>query len=148
MTAAVKFDNFINDLVNGVHKNGINTGSPTDDWSIYLTNTTPNVATHTVKGDLAEITQTGGYVGSQPIVLGRSQASGVITLTAGASAVFTGGAGSPSFPSFRYAILFNNTSISPLKPLIVSWDYGQTANLSESQTFTVSFTNGALATVQ
>jgi hypothetical protein len=147
MTAAVKFDNFINDLVNGTHKNGVNTGSPSDNWKIYLTNATPNVATHTVKADLAEIAVTGGYPGAQSIGLQRSQSGGIITLS-GSSVVVTCDSSSPQgIGPFRYPVLFNDTPSSPLDPLIAYWDYGVPLSLTPTQTFTVEIA-GTIGTVQ
>jgi hypothetical protein len=145
MAAAVKFNNFIVDLTNGVHKNGVNTGSPTDNWAFYLTNTTPDVAADSVKGDLAEISLNGGYGGAQSIALQRSQSGGIITLS-GTDVVWTA-SGSPSFPSFRWLVLANLTPVSPLMPLIAYWDYASVLSLESGQTFTADL-GASLATIQ
>ena len=51
-----------------------------------------------------------------------------------------------SMGPFRYAVLYDTTPSSPLKPLIGWWDYGSSITLSSSQTFTVTFdaVNGVL----
>lgn len=145
MAAANKFDCFVRDLCNGVHAGAMGTASPSDVWKLYLSNDTPSASADSVKTDLAEISLTGGYGGGQSIGLGRSQSAGVITLTA-QDIVFTA-SGSPSFPAFRYVVLFNDTPVSPVDPLIVWWDYGQSLALDSSETFTVDF-GATLATIQ
>jgi hypothetical protein len=138
MSAAIKFDNFVNDLVNGVHKNGINTGSPTDSWKVYLTNATPSVSADSVKADLAEIGTGNGYPGASDISLQRSQSGGVITLS-GTNVVITCTAGSPSgIGPFQYVVLFNDTPAAPLDPLICAWDIGVSLSLEEGQSLTVN----------
>lgn len=147
MAAAHKFDNFINDLVNGVHKNSINTGSPTDTWKLYLTNATPDAANDAVKADLAEIATINGYGGAQNIGLQRSQSGGVITLSA-SDVVITAATGSPQgVGPFRYVVLGNSTPVVPLFPLICWWDYTQSLTLDEGQTFTIDM-GTSLATIQ
>jgi hypothetical protein len=146
MAAANKFDVFVRDLCNGVHAGSFGSASPSDTWKIYLSNATPSASADSVKTDLAEINQTSGYTGAQSIGLGRSQTGGVITLTA-TDVVFTSAVGSPTMPPFRYTVLFNDTPISPLDPLIVWWDYGQELALDSGETFTVDF-GASLATIQ
>ena len=47
---------------------------------------------------------------------------------------------------FRYAVLYNNTPTSPLKPLIGFWDYGSSVTLQIGETFTATMdaVNGVL----
>jgi hypothetical protein len=146
MAAANKFDVFVRDLCNGVHAGSFGSASPSDTWRIYLSNATPSASADSVKTDLAEISRTGGYPGAQSIGLGRSQTDGVITLTA-TDVVFTCETGSPTMPPFRYTVLYNDTPVSPLDPLIVWWDYGQELVLDSTETFTVDF-GATLAAIQ
>lgn len=146
MAAANKFDQFITDLCDGVHKNGVNTGSPTDLWKVYLANDVPSASADSVKTDLAEITNINGYSGPQSINLGRSKSGGTITLTA-TDVVITANVGSPQgIGPFRYVVLFNDTPVSPLDPLICWWDYGSALTLQSSETFTIDF-GATLATI-
>lgn len=73
MAAFVKFQNFVEDLGNGVHDLvGIQ-----HTLKVYLTNTAPNVATHAVKADLAEIAAGNGYTaGGDDTQNDGSEASG------------------------------------------------------------------------
>ena len=49
---------------------------------------------------------------------------------------------------FRYAVLYNDTPSSPLKPVIAFADYGSAITINAGETFTVDFdgTAGALTT--
>jgi hypothetical protein len=146
MAAANKFDVFVRDLCNGVHAGSFGSASPSDTWKIYLSNAAPSSSADSVKTDLAEISTTGGYQGPQSVGLGRSQSGGVITLTA-QDVVFTCETGSPTMPPFQYVVLYNDTPVSPLDPLIVWWDYGQSLSLDSAETFTVDF-GASFATIQ
>lgn len=114
-----------------------------DNLKIMLTNTAP-VATNAVLGDLTEISAGNGYTagGTQATLSSSAQSSGLYTLKLN-NVVFTAtGAIGP----FRYAVLYNSTQSSPVKPLIGWWDYGSAVTLANGDTFTVSFdaTNGVL----
>ena len=114
MAAAVKFQKFVRDLGLGVHN--LDTGA----LKVYLSNAAPNVSTHTVKADIADISAGNGYAAGGIDVTGVfAESAGTGTLTA-TDVVFTasGGAVGP----FRYAILYNDTPTSPADPLIQYWD--------------------------
>ena len=51
--------------------------------------------------------------------------------------VFTAAGG--SIGPFRYAVLYNDTPVSPANPLIGYWDYGSSVTLASGETFTVDF---------
>ena len=38
---------------------------------------------------------------------------------------------------FRYAVLYNDTPVSPLNPLIGFWDHGSSVTLLNAQGFTI-----------
>lgn len=131
MAAAVKFQKFVRDLGLGVHN--LDTGA----LKVYLSNAAPNVSTHTVKADIADISAGNGYAAGGIDVTGVfAESAGTGTLTA-TDVVFTasGGAVGP----FRYAILYNDTPTSPADPLIQYWDYGSAITLADGETFTVDF---------
>jgi hypothetical protein len=134
-----KFNQFTQDLCEGAHnfKSGGNT------YNVMLTNTAP-VATNKVYGDVSagELTTTGGYtVGGAASAMSDSTSSGTEKVLA-TNVTWTGsGAG---MGPFRYVIIYNVTTSSPLKPLVAWYDYGSSISLNAGDTFTVQFdgTNG------
>jgi hypothetical protein len=133
MATFVKFQNFVEDLGKGVHQ--LHAAGHT--LKVFLTNDAPNVATHTVKADLTDLTTTGGYTaGGEDAQNDYTEATGTGTLTC-VDIVWTGSGG--GFGPFRYAVLYNDTPSSPLDPLVAYWDYGSSISVAASETFTVDF---------
>ena len=131
------FDQFVEDLGLGVHN--LNT----DTIKIYLSNTTPVVATHAVKTDLAEFGGGTGYTaGGEDIVNTYSQTSGTGTVATGANPSWTATAG--DWVAFQYVVAYNDTQTSPADPLIAYWDYGSALTLGNGESFTVTFTGSKL----
>lgn len=130
MTAATKFQVFVQDLGRKVH----NLNS--DTLKILLTNTAPNASTNTVKADLTEISAGNGYSAGGTTVASTaySQTDGTASLT-GTDVTFTASGG--SIGPFRYAVLYNDTSTSD--SLIQYWDYGTAVTVTDTNTFTVDF---------
>lgn len=137
MASFVKYQTFVNDLANKVHDLVGTAGSGADTCKVLLSNTAPNVSTHTVRADVTELSTANGYTsgGSSATNVGSSSA-GTFTLT-GTDIVFTASGGSVG--PFRYAILYNDTPTSPADPLIGYWDYGSSVTLASGETFTVDF---------
>ena len=137
MASFVKYQNFVNDLANKVHDLVGTAGSGADTCKVLLSNTAPNVSTHTVRADVTELSTANGYTsgGSSATNVGSSSA-GTFTLT-GTDIVFTASGG--SIGPFRYAVLYNDTPVSPADPLIGYWDYGSSVTLASGETFTVDF---------
>ena len=137
MATAVKYNIFVLDLSNGKH----NLGS--DTLKVALSNTAP-VATDTVLGSITEISAGNGYSagGATAALTSNTQTSGTQKLIIGNAVVTASGAVGP----FRYAVLYNSTQTSPVKPLILNWDYGSSVTLANGDTFTVQFDapNGVL----
>ena len=135
----VKFEKFVQDLAEKVHN--LNT----DTLNIYLTNTAPNVATHTVKSDLAEIATGNGYTGPQDTQNTGARAAGVYTVT-GTKIVITA---SGNIATFRYIVLYNDTPGT--KPLIGYWDYGLAVSMTVGEVFSIKFnssdTTGTIITL-
>jgi len=125
----VKFNQFVEDLCKKVHN--VNA----DTLKIMLTNTAP-VATNAVKADITEIGAGNGYTagGNQAVFTSGAQSSGTFKLVT-ADVTFTASGGSVG--PFRYAVLYNDTPASPLKPLIAWWDYGTSITLTSGNSFTV-----------
>jgi hypothetical protein len=134
MAAYNKFNQFVDDLIAGVHNFDSHT------FKVLLTNTAP-VATNSVKADLTEISAGNGYpAGGTATTISTSVASGT-TKIVGTDVVFTA---SGAVGPFRYAVLYNDSPTSPADPLIAWWDYGSAVTMAASDTFTVDFdaTNG------
>lgn len=135
MATYVKFQNFVEDLIEGVHDFDAHT------FKVALTNTAPN-ATDTTLSQITQVSNGNGYTtGGTATTITTSEASGTGKVV-GTDVVFTGsGAG---FGPFRYAVFYNDTPTSPADPLISYWDYGSSISVAASETFTVDFddTNG------
>jgi hypothetical protein len=130
MASFVKFQNFVGDLGLKVHELNADT------LKVMLTNSTPNVATNTVKADLTDLSTANGYTaGGADSQNTYSQSGGTGTL-AGTDIVWTA---SGAIGPFRYAVLYNDTPTSPADPLIGYWDYGSSITLASGETFTVDF---------
>ncbi|MEM2951116.1 MAG: hypothetical protein QXV52_08480 [Nitrososphaeria archaeon] len=149
MPAATKFNIFVEHLTNKVHDlfgvDGSGT-NPADSLKLYLSNATPNVSTHTVKADIAEIATGNGYGGPIAVQNSGSRSGGTFTLTGVSFTITASGGTIPSDAGtggrFRYFILFNDTPTNPADPLILYWDYGSSIYLNAGESFTVKF-NGA-----
>jgi hypothetical protein len=129
-----KFNQFTKDLIDGKHNFASNV------FKVMLTNTAP-VATNQIKADITEISAVNGYpAGGTATTITETTASGVAKVV-GSNVVFTAtGAVGP----FQYAVLYNDTQTTPVKPLIAWWDYGAPITMVNTETLTVAFdaTNG------
>jgi hypothetical protein len=126
-----KFQVFSEHVSKGVHN------LEADTLMVYFSNVAPNLATHQVKADLAEIAGGNGYTaGGYDTQNTLSRASGVTSIIGvDVSVIASGGA----IPAFQYVVLFNNTPSSPLKPLLGVWDYGAPVTLQPGSTFLTDF---------
>lgn len=131
MSTFVKYQCFVENLAEKVHN------LASDTLKVALTNTAPNVATHAVLADIGEIAGGNGYTagGNQTVQSSSAQTGGVYTLASADPATWTAAGG--TIGPFRYAVLYNATPTSPLKPLIGYWDYGSSVTLGVGETFTV-----------
>lgn len=122
MAALILFECFAEDLCEKVHN------LDTDTLKVYLCNTAPNVATHKVKADLAEITTTtDNPAGGKDIQAVTSRTGGVTTVS-GSDITWAWTVGSGT-GTFRYLVLYNDTATND--PLVGYWDYGTTFNANE-----------------
>ena len=107
----------------------------TDSWKIILSNTAPNVATHTTAASATELGTAGGYTagGVTATVTSSSQTAGVYKLILAAPVSPTWTASGVGF-TFRYVILYNLTNTQ----CIGYWDYGSAVvmNGTNADTFT------------
>lgn len=127
-----KFNQFVEDVAEKVHNLGI------DALKVMLVNSPAPVATNSVKIDLTEIAAGNGYTagGTLAAIVSSAQSSGIYKLTL-ADVIFTAAGGTVG--PFRYAVLYNDTPIAPLDPLIGWWEYGSSITLQAGETFTVDF---------
>ena len=141
MASYNKFNDFSEQLVNGVHDFDANT------FKVALSNSAPT-ASNTVLADITQISGTNGYTtGGTATTIAVSETSGTTTVT-GTQVVFTASGG--SMGPFRYVVLYNDSATSPLDALLAWWDYGSSITLADGETFTVKFSNtspGAIFTL-
>jgi hypothetical protein len=134
MASYNKFNDFSEQLVEGVHDFGANT------FKVALSNSAP-IASNTVLADITQISGTNGYTtGGTATTIAVSETSGTTTVT-GTQVVFTASGGSVG--PFRYVVLYNDSATSPLDALVAWWDYGSSITLADGETFTVKFSNAS-----
>jgi hypothetical protein len=141
MAAGSKFNNFVQYLANGTYNLGADT------LKCILTNTAP-IATNSLYGDISanELANGNGYT------TGGVTVTGVTSLQTSGTLKLIGSLANPTWTAtgamgpFQYAVLYDSTPASPLKPLICAWNYGSTVSLVSGQTFTVALdtVNGIL----
>jgi hypothetical protein len=125
----IKFYCLTADLAHGVHDLG------SDELKFILTDTAP-LLTSTVVGDIAQISAGGGYpAGGIAInVLSSGQTGGIYRLML-EDYIFTA---TGPVESFRYIVLYNNTSSS--KALILYLDYGSSiATMTNNRQLLIDF---------
>jgi len=135
---AVPFEQASEDLCTGVHN------LASDTLKVFLTNDTPNHATHSVKADLTEISAGNGYPagGLSVTVSSASQTGGVFTLVGDVDNLNASGG---SVGPFRYAVLYNDSSAS--NSLLASWDYGSSITPETGESVNITEPGGSLFTL-
>jgi len=138
MASFNKFNQFVEDLAKKVHN------LDSDTLKVALSNTAPS-ASNAVLGDVTEIAAGNGYSagGAAAAFVSGAQSGGTYKLVL-SNVTFTASGG--AIATFRYAILYNSTPTSPLKPLVGWYDYGTTLSITNGNSFQVQFdqTNGVL----
>ena len=137
-----KFQDFSEQLTRGAQNFG------TDVYKVALSNTLP-LATNTAFANIVEISSGNGYTaGGTATTISLAEVTGTTTVS-GTQVVFTASGG--SIGPFRYVVLYNDTTSTPVnKPLVGWWDYGSSITLTDTETFTVKFSNtspGAIFTL-
>lgn len=142
MAAFNKFNDFSEQLANGAQN------FASDTYKVALSNSAPT-ASNAALADITQISAGNGYTsGGTATTIAVSETSGTTTVT-GTQVVFTASGG--SIGPFRYVVLYNDTTASPVnKPLVGWWDYGSSITLADGETFTIKFSNtspGAIFTL-
>jgi hypothetical protein len=108
-----------------------------DQFTIYLSDEAPIVATDSPKTDIANITEQNGYTETNLTTTWVETAggSGIFVLRHNADVVWTASGG--SFGPFRYAVVYNNTITTPLDLLVGFWDNGSSITITVGNSFTV-----------
>lgn len=124
-----KYEEFVEDLGNGIHNFGTHT------FKFALTNTAPNAATHTQLSDITEIAAGNGYTagGSAVAITSATQTGGTLSVVPTADVVITASGG--SIGAFQYVVLYNDTSTND--DLISYYDYGSSITLNDGESFTI-----------
>lgn len=135
-----KFEVFAEDLANKVHDLFGTGGTTADSVKFYLSNTAPNVATHAVKADIAEISTGNGYTGPTSVTNVGTRSGGTVSIAVTDVTITASGAVGP----FRYAIVYNDTPTSPADPLIGYYDYGSSISLANGDSFVLDFSANLL----
>ena len=126
MATYTKFNQAIADAFNKKHDFG------NDSFKFMLTNVAP-IATNSIKSDLTEIAAGNGYTtgGVAVLITSATQTGGVLSVVPTASVLITASGG--SIGPFRYAVFYNDTSTSPLKPLVSFYDRGASVTLADGE---------------
>lgn len=133
-----KFQDFSEQLNRGVHNFGTQT------FKVALTNSAP-VATNTVLADITQIGAGNGYTtGGNTTTITLSETAGTTTVQ-GTQVVFTASGG--TMATFRYWVLYNDSSTSPADALIAWWDNGSAVSLADGESFTIKFNNVTPGTI-
>ncbi len=134
-----KFYAFVENVAKGVHN------LSSDTLKVMLTNTAPT-SSNAVKADITEIAAGNGYTagGNTCAISSCTQTSGTLKLVLSNPTQWTASGG--TIGPFRYVVLYDDTPVSPTKPLIGWYDYGSNVTLADGESFPVQFdgTNGVL----
>lgn len=115
------------DLAHGVH----NLDGTVHTFKVLLTNTLPDVSADTVLADIVPIAEENGYSVATVTVDSSGQTGGNYKwVIHDISWTASGG----SFGPYAFAVLYNDTPVSPNKPLIGFWDLGSSSATADGDT--------------
>lgn len=140
MASYVKYNQFVEDLLQKVHDLFGTAGSGADVLKVMLSNAAPNTATHVIRSDFTELSTANGYTsGGQSTANVGTRSTTTVTVN-GTNVTWTASGG--AIGPFQYIGLYNDTPTSPADPLVAYWDYGSALTLNDADSFTVKFNNG------
>jgi hypothetical protein len=136
------FDAFLTEMALG--KDGTKFNLNTDTLSIYLTNATPNRATHSTKADLADINAENGYDGMIDLTItsrGISNNAWRIVATDPPTWEGNNDDDNTGFGPFQHVILLSKTSSATdaNRALIGYWSYPSAITVADGDFFKVDF---------
>lgn len=135
MASPTEFEDFAEQL--GLAKHDLNAHA----LHLLLTNNAPSASADAVLADLAQIANGNGYTTDGiDTTNSYSESGGTGTLVCTDVQWVASG----TMATFRYPYLVNITQTSPLKPLIMYWDYGSAIALADSETFDGDFGASAM----
>lgn len=138
MATPNKFNCLSGDIGKGKHN------FQSDSLKVALTNTLPVVG-NTVLANITQIAAGNGYTaGGQAVSKTIDETAGTFSVLESANTTFTATGG--AMATFRYAVLYNDTSATD--PLIAWYDYGSAVTLNAGQSLVLSFDLGIILTVQ
>jgi len=126
-----KFNQFVEDIANGVHN--LSSGAIT--VALTATANAP-VATNEVLADLTPI----AYTNLSALLITKTsslQVSGTYSLILADLTLTASGAVAP----FQYVVIYNDTPSSPANPLICWFNYGSAVTLASGDQFVINFDN-------
>lgn len=119
---------------NGIEVLLTTANASTDVFKFALSNTAPNVSTHTLLADATEISAGNGYTaGGASVSVTGSETGGTYTLAQDAAVTITASGG--AIGPFRYVIFYDDTVAGD--PLISYFDYGSSITLNDGETFDI-----------
>jgi hypothetical protein len=109
-----------------------------DQFTIYLSDEAPVIATDSVKSDILNITEENGYAETNLTTTWVETAggSGIFVLRHNAETIVWTASTGP-FGPFRYAVVYDNTITTPLDLLVGFWDSGSENTITDGNAFTV-----------
>lgn len=115
-----------------------------DTFKVMLTDTQPLV-TNTIKANITEIAAGNGYTaGGGTTTITTSSLNGTLTVQ-GTEVVFTATGG--AIAQFQWAVLYDDSVATPVKPLIAWFEYPTKVNLQNGEILRVKFNNTTPGTI-
>jgi len=133
MAAFNKFDQYVKDHIDGVHK----FKAADDLLKVYLSNAVPSQTLDLIKTDLAEIIAENGYTAGGDDIQNDTSKSGATSSLTAVDVTVTASAG--TIGPFQFIVAYNDTPITPLDPLISWWDRGSALTLQDGESHTTDF---------
>lgn len=134
MASFVKFEQFVKDVADKAH----DFDAAADVLKLMLTNTAPVAATDAVLSDITEIGTGNGYTAGGEDALNTISESGGVMTCDGTNVVWNASGG--DIGPWRYAVLYNDSQTSPVKPLIGYWDNGSSDTITDGGSLTLNIT--------
>ena len=108
-----------------------------DQFTIYLSDNLPIVATDAAKSDIPNISEENGYTETNLTTswVETAGGSGIFVLRNDADVSWTASGG--NFGPFRWVVVYNNTITTPLDLLVGFWDTGSENTIVNGNTFKV-----------